>query len=228
MSQSSVNSTPIAVDGSDGHSFPRHQVADQIRERIVMGEYPPGMRLIERTLATELGVSRIPVRDALNLLRGEGFVSSNPNRGMVVTTLTDKDVYELFEVREALEVYAARRATERATPEELLRLAHVIADSEAAAERDDAHAVGRCNQEFHDLLTAAAHNSLLVSMMEPLESRLHWLLRQNDDPRPLHAEHVALLDAIRSGDPDKAAAQALAHVRTSRRIWLENGAKRVD
>src|SRR5690606_1895705 len=88
MSQSSASSAPVAVDGSDGHSFPRYQVADQIRERIVMGEYPPGMRLIERTLATELGVSRIPVRDALNLLRGEGFVSSNPNRGMVVTTLT--------------------------------------------------------------------------------------------------------------------------------------------
>lgn len=183
------------------------------------------MRLKERTLATELGVSRIPVRDALNLLRGEGFVSSVPNRGMVVTTLTDEDVNELFEVREALEVFAARRATERATPSELLHLALLIDDSAAAAARDDARAVGRCNQKFHDLLTAAAHNSLLISMMEPLEGKLHWLLRQNDDPQPLHTEHVALLDAIRSGDPDKAAARALAHVRTSRRMWLENTAK---
>ncbi|QPZ38080.1 GntR family transcriptional regulator [Paramicrobacterium chengjingii] len=213
---------------ADASSSRQYQIADQIRERILSGTYIPGTRLIERTLASELGVSRIPVRDALNILRGEGYVSAFPNRGMVVTTLTNEDVEELFEVREALEVLAVRRATARATPSELLRLAKVLSDSKDAAERRDPRAVGRCNQEFHDLLMASAHNSLLVTMMEPLEGRLHWLLRQNDDPRPLHDEHIALLDAIRSGDPDRAAAQALAHVRTSRRIWLESEARKSE
>ncbi len=196
-----------------------------LRERILQGELAPGQRLVERTLAAEMGVSRIPVRDALNILRGEGFVSATPNRGMVVTPLSRQDIEELFEVREALEVLAVRRVTERATAEEIKQLERAIAESEAAAERDDAQAVGRCNQDFHDLLTAIAHNSLLASIMEPLEGRLHWLLRQNDDPQVLHDEHGALLEAIRSGDADLAAERSLEHVRTSRRIWLANEAR---
>lgn len=226
MKQERSTAAATETATQDDASTRHHQVAAVLRERILQGDFVPGQRLVERTLAGELGVSRIPVRDALNILRGEGFVSAFPNRGMVVTPLTQQDVEELFEVRTALEVLAARRATERATPEELNRLAQAIADSEDAAARSDTQAVGRCNQSFHDLLTASAHNSLLTSLMEPLEGRLHWLLRQNDDPQPLHTEHVALLEAIRSGDPDLAAERALAHVRTSRRIWLETEARK--
>ncbi len=203
-----------------------HELVSILRDRILHGDLAPGQRLVERTLASELGVSRIPVRDALNILRGEGFVSALPNRGMTVTALSPQDVEELFEVRESLEVLAVRRATERATPDEIDRLEQSIAASEAAWERSDTDAVGRCNQEFHDLLWKMAHNSLLSSLMEPLEGRMHWLLRQNDDPRRLQAEHVAILAAIRSGDAELAARTALDHVQTSREIWLDLSARR--
>ncbi|MCS3427630.1 GntR family transcriptional regulator [Leucobacter aridicollis] len=203
-----------------------HELVSILRDRILHGDLAPGQRLVERTLASELGVSRIPVRDALNILRGEGFVSALPNRGMTVTALSPQDVEELFEVRESLEVLAVRRATERATPDEIDRLEQSIASSEAAWERSDTDAVGRCNQEFHDLLWKMAHNSLLSSLMEPLEGRMHWLLRQNDDPRRLQAEHVAILAAIRSGDAELAARSALDHVQTSREIWLDLSARR--
>ncbi|RKQ95099.1 DNA-binding GntR family transcriptional regulator [Mycolicibacterium mucogenicum 261Sha1.1M5] len=203
-----------------------HELVSILRDRILHGDLAPGQRLVERTLASELGVSRIPVRDALNILRGEGFVSALPNRGMTVTALSPQDVEELFEVRESLEVLAVRRATERATPDEIDRLEQSIAASEAAWERFDTDAVGRCNQEFHDLLWKMAHNSLLSSLMEPLEGRMHWLLRQNDDPRRLQAEHVAILAAIRSGDAELAARSALDHVQTSREIWLDLSARR--
>lgn len=203
-----------------------HELVSILRDRILHGDLAPGQRLVERTLASELGVSRIPVRDALNILRGEGFVSALPNRGMTVTALSPQDVEELFEVRESLEVLAVRRATERATPDEIDRLEQSIAASEAAWERSDTDAVGRCNQEFHDLLWKMAHNSLLSSLMEPLEGRMHWLLRQNDDPRRLQAEHVAILAAIRSGDAELAARSALDHVQTSREIWLDLSTRR--
>lgn len=203
-----------------------HELVSILRDRILHGDLAPGQRLVERTLASELGVSRIPVRDALNILRGEGFVSALPNRGMTVTALSPQDVEELFEVRESLEVLAVRRATERATPDEIDRLEQSIAASEAAWERSDTDAVGRCNQEFHDLLWKMAHNSLLSSLMEPLEGRMHWLLRQNNDPRRLQAEHVAILAAIRSGDAELAARSALDHVQTSREIWLDLSARR--
>ena len=101
-----------------------------------------------------------------------------------------------------------------------------LAHSEEATARSDARAVGRCNQDFHDLLTTSAHNTLPTSLMVPLEGRLHWLLRQNDDPALLHTEHVELRKAIRSGDPELAAQRALTHVCTSRKIWLELEARR--
>ncbi|MBO9521541.1 MAG: GntR family transcriptional regulator [Nocardioidaceae bacterium] len=209
------------VDLGSAHRPLREQVADVLRERIISGELNPGARLVERTLADQLGVSRVPVRDALNLLKGEGFVTEVPRKGVVVTELSRHDAVELFDVREALEVLAVRLATARATREELDELGEVMAEAATALRAEDVSALGRCNQAFHDRITAIAHNDLLASMLEPLEGRLHWLLRQNDQPELLHREHVALYRAIASGDAEKAESLALAHVRTSRRICLD-------
>ncbi len=200
------------------HRSLREQVAEVIRQRIVSGDMPPNTRLIERTLAEELGVSRVPVRDALNLLKGEGFVTEVPRRGVVVTQMSRHDVEELFDVREALEVLSVRLATARATPEELVSLEAVLDDAQAAISTEDKVGVGWCNQTFHDAITTIAHNSLLASILEPLQGRLHWLLRQNDDPMVLHMEHVELYDAIASGDVEEATRVSLKHINTSRTI----------
>ena len=203
------------------HRSLRDQVADELRERIVSGALAPGSRLVERTLAEELGVSRVPVRDALVQLRGEGFVTEIPRKGVVVTTVSEHDVRELFDVREALEVLAVRQATERAGTDELRRLRATLDASEAAIQASDKREIGRCNQAFHDQITAMAHNELLASMLEPLEGRLHWLLRQNDDPTQLHAEHEELCQAIASGDVAVAQEVSLRHVHTSRDLCLD-------
>lgn len=196
------------------------QIVDLLRERILSGALAPGLRLVERTLAAELGVSRLPIRDALNVLRGEGFVSALPSGGVVVTPFTADDIEELFEVRESLEMLAVSNAAERATPEEIELLDASLVATQAAYASGDALAVAKCDQEFHDLLWRLAHNSLLLSMMEPLEGRLHWLLRQHNDPQLLLSDHVALVEAIRSGDPEQAKYRASKHVCTSRRVWL--------
>lgn len=204
----------------DTHRSLRELVADAIRERIVTGRLAPGQRLVERTLGEELGVSRVPIRDALNVLKGEGYVTAQPRRGVFVTQLSRQDIAELFDVREALEVLAVRLATEQGTDAEVRRLRRVVQEADRAIAASDTPLVGRCNQKFHDLITTMAHNALLASLLEPLEGRLHWLLRQNDDPHVLHQEHTELCEAIASRDVERAAAQALAHVRTSREICL--------
>lgn len=198
----------------------QEQVVELLRERILSGELAPGHRLVERALAAELGVSRLPIRDALNVLRGEGFVTSLANRSVIVTPFTAEDIEELFEVREALEMLAVSNAAERATPEELDLLDESLEATRAAYATGDARAVAKCDQDFHDLLWKLAHNSLLISMMEPLEGRLHWLLRQHNDPQLLLSDHVALVNAIRSGDVEEAKFRARKHVCTSRRVWL--------
>jgi DNA-binding GntR family transcriptional regulator len=202
----------------EAHQPLRDQVRDVLRDRILSGVLPPGTRITERAVAEDLGVSRIPVRDALNMLKGEGLVTDIPRRGVIVTAMSAKDAEELFDVRTALEVLSVRLATERATAEEVAELREVLEAARTAMEAEDATLVAGCNQALHDKITAIAHNDLLASTLAPLEARLHWLLRQNDDPDELFREHEQLVEAIASGDAAKAEAVSLQHVNTSRRL----------
>ncbi|MEU6658843.1 GntR family transcriptional regulator [Streptomyces sp. NPDC046821] len=196
----------------------RDQVREVVRERIVEGGYPPGMRIVERDLAEELGVSRLPVREALRMLEREGFVSVVPRRGVIVRELTPHDVDQLFDVREALEVLVVRRVTEGATKADLLRLRQVLARARKAIANGNVAGIGQANGDFHDELIRIARNDLLADMLEPLQGRIHWLLRQHHDPAELVVEHADLYEAIASGDPDRAAARAMRHVQVNRDI----------
>src|SRR5579862_7591453 len=90
-----------------------HRIYEEIRNKIINGDLPPGTRLRERELADELGVSRVPVREALPYLQADGFITLESHRGAIVTELTLRDVRELFDVRLGVEVYAARLAAQR-------------------------------------------------------------------------------------------------------------------
>lgn len=201
-----------------GYTPLRDAVRDEIRARIVDGRYPPDTRIIERDLADELGVSRIPVREAFRMLETEGFVTFVPRRGVLVRQLSEKDVEELFDVRQALEVLAAERAAERAGKGDILRLRQLLARGRRAIDAGDLSMVWAENQAFHDEIIRLARNDLLASMLEPLQGRLHWLFRQHEDPEELWAEHSQLCDAIASGDPELARMQALQHVQINRAV----------
>lgn len=211
---------PPVVSLGAAHTPLRDQVREEIRQRIVDGQLPPGSRMVERELAAELGVSRVPVREALRMLETEGFVSVVPRKGVVVRSLSRTDVIELFDVREALEVLATRRAAETATPAELRRLEQLLARARKAIDADDSAGAGAANEAFHDEIILLARNGLLAGMLEPLQGRLHWLFRQTQDLDALWSEHRRLFEAIASGDPDRAAAQALQHVRTNREVAI--------
>lgn len=198
----------------------RDQVRDELRRRIADGRLQPGSKMVERELAEEFGVSRVPVREALRTLETEGFVQVVPRKGVVVRHLSRRDVEELFDVREALEFLATRLATEQATNEELAALRHVLAEGEAALTRGDSAGAQESNEAFHDAIVRFAHNDLLAGLLEPLQGRLHWLVRQNEDVAELLHEHEGLFAAIASRDPERAATLALQHVRVNREIAL--------
>lgn len=207
------------------HQPLRERVRDLIRERIVSGELIPGDRLVERVLAEEMGVSRVPVREALHLLKGEGFAQDVPRRGVVVTTLSPEDLDDLFDVRAALEVQCARLAAVRASDEEIVTLTRLADDAEAAVALGETERIATLNQAFHDALTAMAHNRLLAATLEPLEGRLHWILRQNransDSAHTLLAQHRELVIAIHARDEEAAASITARHVAASREIARE-------
>lgn len=214
-----MSDTPVPLGLA--HTPLRSQTRDEIRQRIIDGRLTPGTRIVERELAAELQISRVPVREALRMLESEGFVQVVPRRGVVVKRMTRRDVEELFDVRQSLEVLATRRATERAGAEDLARLRGALNRVSRAIDVGDAEAIGRGNEEFHDAIIELADNTLLASMLEPLQGRLHWLFRQNQNAEKLLREHRALYDAIASGDPERAAAQALAHVLENRGVARE-------
>nr|WP_254896839.1 GntR family transcriptional regulator [Amycolatopsis sp. Hca4] len=116
----------------------RQRVREELRERILTGRLRPGDRLVERELAEDLGVSRVPVREAIRSLEAEGFLVVQSPRRVVVRQLARVDVEELFDVREALEGLAAGLAASRASAAELKRLERALADAARATSRGDA------------------------------------------------------------------------------------------
>jgi DNA-binding GntR family transcriptional regulator len=200
----------------------RETVRDTLRTRIFEGHYAPGTRLVERDLAAEFSVSRLPVREALRMLRQEGLISDRGARGAEVSTLSPKDVEDLFDVRQSLEVLACRLAAKRATKDDLAYLKGLLDDAEGYLAKGSVMEAHRSNSEFHDAITGIADNNFLKSALEPLQGRMHWLFRHVSDLPELIREHRELYAAIASGDPDRAAAQSASHIGKYREQFPED------
>lgn len=193
------------------------RVAAWLRDAILDGLRPPGSRLIERELAGEFGVSRVPVRGALKVLDAEGLVELRPRTWAVVREFTDADLADLDEVRQVLEPMVFRLAADRHRPEGLERLRLALVEEQDSAEHDDRIVSRRAAADFHEIAVELAENRLLTAMMQSIRSRLRWSLVQHDDLVHIADEHVALFEAVRERDGDRAAALARVHLDTSRR-----------
>ncbi|WP_280503126.1 GntR family transcriptional regulator [Nocardia farcinica] len=200
---------------------------DELRSRIVGLELAPGTRLIERDLADELRVSRIPLREALQQLQNDGLVVMVPRQGAIVSPFTADDVRDLFDVRENLEVLAARLAAERADDAGLTALAAQLDTARRATRRRDKAAIAAANAGFHALIVELAANPLLKSLLQPLEARTQWLfhLTKDRDAAVQCREHEELLAAIAAHDPDRAAESAFHHVHSGREASIRMAAQ---
>jgi len=203
------------MTGTDDGSL-RDQAYRTLRRRIIDVEYQPGQRLIERDLATELRVSRIPLREALRLLSAEGLVVIVPGKGTIVSPFTPRDVRDLLDVRRGIEPLAARLAAERVDALGLARLRECLDDAHAV--EHDPKRLTKLNADFHGVLAEVCDNPLLLTITRPLDSRMRWLfaLAVELDPVAQVADHERIHAAIAAGDPDEAARLALAHVEAGR------------
>lgn len=198
-------------------STAREAVYATLKERIIEGDLTPGRRLIERDLAAELDVSRVPVREALGRLEAERLVVLVPRQGVLVSPFTPADADDFFDVRESLEVLAARLAAQRADTDGLARLHAVLDRADEATRRGEPRDIALANAEFHTAVVHLSGNALLIDMMRPLEARLRWLFRlTHGDPDQQCAEHHEIYAAIESHDAAAAAAHALRHVARGR------------
>lgn len=194
----------------------RDQVRDVLRSWIISGRLEPGSRVRESEVATDLGISRVPVREAIAMLEAEGLLTSVPRRGVLVKRLQVKDVEDLFDIREALEGLAAGLAARRAQPADLRRIRWVLSEARVAADENDHSALSAANLQFHGAVSELAGNPALSSMLEVVGVRLRWdSVPDRDAVKVLH-EHEQLLDAIGSGDADRASRLATEHVQQIR------------
>ncbi|GAT72690.1 GntR family transcriptional regulator [Microbacterium hydrocarbonoxydans] len=193
------------------------RAADWLRDAILDGTREAGSRLIERDLATEFGVSRVPVRDALKLLEAEGLVELRPRTWAIVREFTPNDLADLDEVRQVLEPMAFRLAAERHRRDGLDRLRAALEDEQESARTANSRVSRRAAADFHEIVVELADNKLLGELMNGIRSRMRWALAQHDDLQHIAEEHVALYEAIRDRDGDRASALAYAHVDSSRR-----------
>jgi len=191
-------------------------VYEALRRSILDGELPPGHRLRSDALATDLNVSRTPVREALRKLEAEGLVNAS-RLGLVVRQLTEEDLTEIFYLREALEGMAARLAAENATRAEIDELHALFEDMEAVAARGDIAGLRELTGEFHLLVCRASHNRRLVQSLEGLLDHVRQAqsstLYMQGRPADALEEHRGLLRAIEQRDPDRAETLARHHRR---------------
>jgi DNA-binding GntR family transcriptional regulator len=190
------------------------EVADQLRRLILTGHHKPGDRLVEDKLSTELGVSRVPIREALRTLAAEGLVDLPPRRGASVAALSADVARDLVEVRATLEGLNARLAARHHEAAIVGELKQVLAEGNRAAQSGNIDDLVRLNGAFHDKLAEAGRNSVLWDIMRTLRERTSLVFAANGAARSRTDwdEHSRILAAVIDGDEELAALLAMRHV----------------
>ena len=195
------------------------QVADGLSERILAGAFGPGDRLRESAIATELGVARNTVREAVRILELSGLVRYEVNRGAVVICPTPENVEALYTARERLETAAVSRVPTR---DQLTAISEAFDALVEAADSHDASRIVEQDLAFHSAIVALLDSSRLDEFYAELTQELRFYLmvlsvedREFENPGMILAEHEAILSALRSGDPDRAVREVRAHIETN-------------
>jgi len=178
-------------------------IAELVRNKILEGVFEPGVRVSEPQLAQQLGVSRGPVREALQRLVQEGLLTNTPHKGVCVVDLGVDDVVDIYKARCAIEKEAATRLFQCKDPLHIDMLRAVISEMELAVRADDGRAVLDCDSRFHTALVMCLGSKRLNRMFSTLRAEtfisLSKLLKKRDDLHEFLTEHAQLL-ALIEGD----------------------------
>jgi DNA-binding GntR family transcriptional regulator len=203
-----------------GSSVDRAHAA--LREKILSGAYAPGSRLILARLAQELGMSFIPVREALQRLEAERLVRSTRNRGARVTQLSIEDMRDIYETRLVLEEHALRVAVERLDRRELEAAERALEGMETGFASGDEPAAFACHQDFHFTLYQPAGSAWTLHLIRQLWASAERYVRLaasvRADPKEFVAEHAEILAAVSAGDVETAAERLKDNLRTTERL----------
>jgi DNA-binding GntR family transcriptional regulator len=193
----------------------REEIREKLIEDILGGRLAPGARIVETRIAQQFGVSQGPVREALRDLELLGFVVSSPFRGTQVRQISTDDLLEIYPIRAALEGVAARAAATRLDEAMFEQLEERLGEMREAAARDDAHAQASADAAFHHIIIRASGNRMLEHAWQSMRLSITTCVTYAVTHRSLHEiteRHVALLDALRSRDSNRAEMEIRRHI----------------
>ncbi|MBX6742352.1 MAG: GntR family transcriptional regulator [Acetobacteraceae bacterium] len=202
------------------------QALDILRQAILSGRLRPGERLVEERLSADLGMSRVPIREAIKQLVAEGLAmpaeSAPGGRGAEVATLTLDFARELVEVRAVLEGLNARLAARQRNAGTIARIRAILERGRALGDGGPPEELTALNAEYHELLATAGANRVLQELMRPLRERTELVFRRNSQERAAADwhEHALILTAVAEGDEELAALLASRHVHRAARARL--------
>lgn len=194
----------------------RDVVFNTLREAILKGELKPGECLMELQLAAKLGVSRTPIREAIRMLEQEGLAVTIPRKGAEVARMTEKDMEDVLEIREALDELAAKIACTRMTEDQLKQLETIKETFVESTRSHDVKRIAEADVSFHDVIYEATGNPKLVSMLNNLREqiyryRVEYLKEEKNYPT-LIGEHEAIVEALYARNQDEVVRAMHTHI----------------
>jgi len=175
-----------------------------IKEMIANHRFQPGARLNVEKISKELEVSRTPVWEAVRRLQQEGLLENIPYRGVFMVEMTLERALELYQVREALEGLAARLAALYANERTIEKMGETLESQIKVIEKGDLLGYSRTDFDFHGLIHKMSHNSVLQEMLESLKAKMQPITMEVRPMLPkLYEDHLEIVEAIRSRDPEK-------------------------
>jgi DNA-binding GntR family transcriptional regulator len=208
----------------------KEDIFDVLHEKIISGVYKPGHWLRQEDIATQLGVSMTPVREALDLLVSSGLAERVPYRGVRVREMSIKDVVEAYGLRLVLEAVIAQEAARNITDEQIASLEGMLEEMKKHDTLKEMSDERKLSREFHSAIAAASRNELLIKLYAIVSNAFpDWLLYEvlfrnpeliADSTANTLKEHIAIVDALKKRDGYQAAQESIEHVMESGK-WLE-------
>ena len=194
----------------------RDVVFNTLREAILKGDLKPGERLMELQLASKLGVSRTPIREAIRMLEQEGLAVTTPRKGAEVAKMTLKDMEDVLEIRDALDELAVRIACQKISDEQLKQLEDMKELFEKSTQTGNVKKIAEADVTFHDVIYEATGNPKLVTLLNNLREQVYrYRVEYIKDPKnypTLIAEHEAILESLKNRDVKNAVEAMHVHV----------------
>jgi DNA-binding GntR family transcriptional regulator len=206
----------------------RERVYEALEELIIYGTLAPGQHVVEADIAKKLGISRIPVREGLQLLARDGWIDLRPRQGAFVHRPEISEVNDVFSVRTLLEVEATRLATRKATADAIRNLRKIYRMGTEALARSDEKELVMLNSQFHERISRMGDNDVLAELIARLDKRIRWYFAPVVRTRGSSSweEHLGIVDAIEARDPRRASEAMQKHAEATRSAYLLEASER--